>query len=241
MRNKENNFPIRTLIWRPGPVIDTLNSDVENLKIEVNRLEQYGCRSSLRFNNMNVDPNLNEIQLTTYMKNFINSNILKGPAAGELTESDIDRCRPVGGFRGKRKPQVIVKFLSYKVKARVYGNKKNHPDKTFITEDLTKANHSTVKTLLKFKKNDKIDSFWTIDGKVLVKTSPTSKPLTISSADAAAKKFNTQFEEINDDESQRSKCHRCIFLECYKLICTNLYAHVCLSCLLTPFIQMAHR
>ena len=183
--------------------LDTLNSDVENLKIEVNRLEQYGRRSSLRFNNMNVDPNLNEIQLTTYMKNFINSNILKGPDAGELTESDIDRCHPVGGFRGKRKPQVIVKFFSYKVKARVYGNKsnlKNHPDKTFITEDLTKANHSTVKTLLKLKKNNKIDSFWTIDGKVLVKTSPTSKPLIISSADAAAKKFSTQLEEINDDE-----------------------------------------
>ena len=183
--------------------IDTLNSDVENLKIEVIRLEQYGRRSSLRFNNMNVDPNLNEIQLTTYMKNFINSNILKGPDAGELTESDIDRCHPVGGFRGKRKPQVIVKFFSYKVKARVYGNKsnlKNHPDKTFITEDLTKANHSTVKTLLKLKKNNKIDSFWTIDGKVLVKTSPTSKPLIISSADAAAKKFSTQLEEINDDE-----------------------------------------
>ena len=75
--------------------IDTLNSDVENLKIEVNRLEQYGRRSSLRFNNMNVDPNLNEIQLTTYMKDFINSNILKGHAAGQLAESDIDRCHPV--------------------------------------------------------------------------------------------------------------------------------------------------
>ena len=30
--------------------------------------------------------------------------------------------------------------------------------------------------------------------------SPTSKPLTLSSVDAVAKKFSTQFEEINDVE-----------------------------------------
>ena len=50
--------------------------------------------------------------------------------------------------------KLIVKFFSYKVKARVYGNKsnlKNHPDKTFITEDLTKANHLTVKNTIEIE------------------------------------------------------------------------------------------
>ena len=90
---------------------------------------------------------------------------------------------------------------SGKPKALVYGSKsnlKNHPDKTFVTEDLTRANHKTVQTLLKLKKNGKIDSFWTTDGKVLVKSTAESKPFTLSSAQAAAQKFNTELEEIND-------------------------------------------
>lgn len=181
--------------------IDTLTSSVATLKLEVNRLEQYGRRSSIRFNNMNVDLRMNEIQMTKFMTNFINSNMLTAPTSPKISEDDIDRCHPVTGARGLRKPQIIVKFFSYKVKSLVYGSKsnlKNHPNKTFVTEDLTRANHKIVHTLLKLKKNGKIDSFWTTDGKVLVKTTAESKPFTISSAEAAAEKFNTELEEIND-------------------------------------------
>ena len=169
--------------------VDTLTSDVQTLKLEVNRLEQYGRRSSIRFNNMNVDLRMGEIQMTKFMTNFINSNILTAPTSQKISEADIDRCHPITGARGTRKPQIIVKFFSYKVKAFVYGSKsnlKNHPDKTFVTEDLTRANHKTVQTLLKLKKNGKIDSFWTTDGKVLVKSTAESKPFTLSSAQAAA-------------------------------------------------------
>ena len=181
--------------------VDTLTSEVQSLKLEVNRLEQYGRRSSIRFNNMNVDLRMNEIQMTKFMTNFINSNMLTAPTSPKISEADIDRCHPVTGARGIRKPQIIVKFFSYKVKALVYGSKsnlKNYPHKTFVTEDLTRANHKTVQTLLKLKKNGKIDSFWTTDGKVLVKSTAESKPFTLSSAQAAAQKFNTELEEIND-------------------------------------------
>ena len=101
-----------------------------------------------------------------------------------------------------RKPQIIAEFFSYKVKALVYESKsnlKNHPDETFVTEDLTRANHKSVQTLLKLKKNDKIDNFWTTDGKVLVKSTAESKPFTLSSAQVAAQKFNTELEGINDN------------------------------------------
>ena len=86
------------------------------------------------------------------MTNFINSNELSDPTSENISEADIDRCHPIPGVRGIRKPHIIVKFFSYKVKARVYGNKsnlKNHPDKTFVTKDLTKANHKIVKTEIK--------------------------------------------------------------------------------------------
>ena len=181
--------------------VDSLSSDVANLKLEVNRLEQYGRRSSIRFNNMNMDLNMNEIQMTKFMTNFINSNILTDPNSLKISEADIDRCHPVSGARGLRKPQIIVKFFSYKVKALVYGRKsklKNHPDKTFVTEDLTRANHKTVQTLLKLKRNNKIDSFWTTDGKVLVKPTALSKPFIVSSNLAATQKFSKELEELEE-------------------------------------------
>lgn len=192
----ENHFLAREM--------DSVNSELEALKLEVNRLEQYGRRSSLRFNNMNIDLHMKEWEMTRYMTSFINDNVLKGPDCIKLSEADIDRCHPVGKPAGKKKPQIIVKFFSYKAKDCVYRNKsnlKNHPDKTFVTEDLTKANHQAVKVLLKLKKMNKINSFWTTDGKILVKSTSDGQPFPVSPSSVKTK-FSTQLEEIDNGEQR---------------------------------------
>lgn len=155
------------IISQQGKIIDTnksiiddlegevqhLNMELESLKMEVNNLEQYSRRNSVRFNNLNIDPDIGESELTRSVTRYINSNILTENE--QISESDIERCHPVGKAGRNSKRQIIVKFSSYKVKARVFSNKsklKNNPDKTFMTEDLTVLNHEIVKSLLPLKK-----------------------------------------------------------------------------------------
>ena len=79
-----------------------------------------------------------------------------------------------------------MKFSRYHDKRRVFSCKKilkNHPKKTFITEDLTSLNHSVIKSLLPLKKDGSIDSFWTRDGRIIVKNSKTENPVRIGPAD----------------------------------------------------------
>ncbi|MEW8246168.1 MAG: hypothetical protein AB2768_09085, partial [Candidatus Thiodiazotropha endolucinida] len=79
--------------------------------------------------------------------------------------------------------QILVKFFRYHDKRRVFAlkrNLKNNASKTFLTEDLTAINHSVVKTLLPMKKDGKIDSFWTRDGRIIVKKDKDSNPVRVS-------------------------------------------------------------
>ena len=69
---------------------------------------------------------------------------------------------------------MIVKFRYYKSKAAVCKAKsklKNNPNKIFMTEDLTKTNHSIVQKLLQLRKAKQINGFWTQDAKIYLKVS----------------------------------------------------------------------
>jgi hypothetical protein len=50
-------------------------------------------------------------------------------------------------------------------------NLKNNPEKIFITEDVTKTRQFIVKELNTQKRDNKIHSFWTFDGRILAKGS----------------------------------------------------------------------
>jgi len=52
-----------------------------------------------------------------------------------------------------------------------------------MTEDLSKANHAAVKTLLPLRKAKEIDSFWTTNGVILVKKHATSVPIKLTCDD----------------------------------------------------------
>ena len=45
----------------------------------------------------------------------------------------------------------------------------NHLNKTFMSEDLTAMKHEVIKSLLPLKKDGLIDSFWTRDGRIIMK------------------------------------------------------------------------
>ncbi|MCW4342132.1 MAG: hypothetical protein N0E48_01995 [Candidatus Thiodiazotropha endolucinida] len=185
----------KILIDTKNETIDELQStqqvviaELDQLRLSHNDLEQYGRGNSLRINNLVFNsptgPPKDEESLTLAVLDFLNSVVLKG--IPKLGERDIDRCHYVGKPKKSGTQQILVKFARYHDKWMVYSakkNLKNHPNKTFLTEDLTATNHSIIKALLPLKKNGKIDSFWTRDGRVIVKTDKNEDPIRISASD----------------------------------------------------------
>lgn len=90
----------------------------------------------------------------------------------------MERCH----FTGCAKRQILIKFARYHTKRRVYMSKKNlkqNPDKIFISEDLTKVNHSLVMDIRDKFKQRAIFSFWTRDGAILVKKRKDDSPVRV--------------------------------------------------------------
>ena len=139
--------------------VTDLQTKLDAMTLKVDNLEQYGRRTSIRLINMKIPTGKHCEKLVLELFN----NTLKVPT----TADEIERCHPLGN-------QVIVKFKYYKSKAAVFkakSNLKNHPDKIFMTEDLTKTNHSIVKELLQLRKSKQITGFWTQDAKIYLKVS----------------------------------------------------------------------
>ena len=180
---------------------DYLLIEMDSLKAELNDLEQYGRRNSLRLNNfIPTTPTTDEHDLANSVCNFLNQKVLKG--ANPLNVRDIERCHFIGRTRIGRPKQIIIKFAHYQDRKRVFGaksNLKDNPHKIFLTEDLTSANHVVVKQLLPLKKNKKIDSFWTMNGQIYVKKEQLSDPVKIRVNDLIDEKLNIELEASEDE------------------------------------------
>ena len=119
----------------------------------------YGRRTSIRLINMTIPAGQD---CEKCVLDLFNTKL-----GVPITADEIDRCHPLGS-------QVIVKFRHYKSKAAVFKAKsklKNNPNKIFMTEDLTKTNHSIVQKLLQLRKAKQINGFWTQDAKIYLKVS----------------------------------------------------------------------
>ena len=100
-------------------------------------------------------------------------------------------------LRRKNSKSVIVKFLSHKVKTRLYkartklkglkvsdifpsyANASLQEQRTYINENLTDYRRELFWKANQKKKDNMIISAWTIDGKLFVKTSPDGAPIRI--------------------------------------------------------------
>ena len=161
---------------------------VENISIKtsLNDIEQYGRRNSLRFNNLKLDPKLQEHDMTKAVVSFINTHILS-PDQSKISEADIDRCHPVGPSRfDNQQRQILVKFCSYHTKWKVFRSKSNlkkNKVKVFVCEDLTGANYRLVKSLSDLKKKGHLHSYWTTNGNVLAKLKENSPSIKVKPYD----------------------------------------------------------
>lgn len=176
-RVKENETMIQfkdEVISKQEQQIKTLEHSVETLGNQLDDLEQYGRRTSVRLHNVPPDFGLNtDVAAVRVFNDLMNVAI---------SIDDIERSHPLGKEKDNGTRPIIVKFKTYKSKEMVYKAKsglKGNPHKIFMTEDLTQKNYKIALKLLQLRSDKRIDSFWTHDGKIFFKDNDVSKPVRV--------------------------------------------------------------
>ena len=133
--------------------------------------EQYSRRTSLRFHNVRVPVDNRGQIIHPVNTDDLVIKICKDKLGIELSINDIGRSHVIRKVKDG-KSQVIVRFLSYRVRNQVYSNKRllqQNEDGIFVTDNLTQFRTSLIKTLSKLKYEHKIHTYWTSDGRIFAK------------------------------------------------------------------------
>ena len=166
--------------------IEVLYRKINELELRVENQEQYSRRTSLRFHNIRVPlNNMGRIKHPVDTDSIILDICQNNLSITDMKKEDIGRSHVIGKPKDG-KSQVIVRFLSYRVREKVYNSKKElkrHPDKIFITENLTQYRTNLVKALAELKYSRKIHAYWTTDGRIYLKTNENSRKIQIRNHD----------------------------------------------------------
>ncbi|CAC5384901.1 unnamed protein product [Mytilus coruscus] len=163
--------------------IKSLKSKLVKVESRIEEQEQYSRRTSLRFHNVPVPTDDNGAIITPIDTDDLVLRICNKKLQVKLNIFDIGRSHPIGEMKDG-KISIIVRFLSYRQRNMVFSNKKklkNNPDKIFIAENLTKHRYDLINRLNTLRTKEKIHSFWTHDGTILVKKTDVSSPKKIKS------------------------------------------------------------
>ena len=144
-----------------------LQARMANTQQELNRLEQYTRKNSVRL--FGIGEQAEETSVET-----LAVQVLKDKLKIDVKESDIEiahragKYRPEGRRDVKKARPVLIKFASHKMKVKVMKAKKEFKGSQFwITEDLTKQNAERMKALNQMRIANKIKGAWTTDGKII--------------------------------------------------------------------------
>ena len=157
--------------------INFLHNKVEQLETRLENQEQYSRRTSLRFHNISIPVDyygrtLHPVNTDDLILDVCNNKLKLG-----IKKEDICRSHVIGKpYNGKS--QVIVRFLSYRIRERVYNAKrglKGDRDKIFITENLTQYRNGLVKALAELKTSENITAYWTYDGRIYARRTEYSR------------------------------------------------------------------
>ncbi|CAC5412848.1 unnamed protein product [Mytilus coruscus] len=151
--------------------IKSLKCKLVKVESRIEEQEQYSRRTSLRFHNVPVPIDVNGAILTPIDTDDLVLRICNKKLQVKLNIFDIGRSHPIGEMKDG-KISIIVRFLSYRQRNMVFSNKKklkNNTDKIFIAENLTKHRYDLINRLNTLRTKEKIHSFWTHGGTILVK------------------------------------------------------------------------
>ncbi|XP_046563249.1 uncharacterized protein LOC124272152 [Haliotis rubra] len=147
--------------------IEPMQKEIKELRTELrmktDELEQYSRRNSLRISGLPED--IHEEGRDT---ENIAMEVLRG-LHQTLSPSDIDRCHRVGRKSKDKHRDIIIKFVNYNDRNKVIINRRKLRDtrcNVYINEDLTRHRSRLYKLARELKKQGRIESTWTRDGRV---------------------------------------------------------------------------
>lgn len=144
---------------------EELKARLGTLEARVDTAEQYSRRNCLRIAGVPEDSRENTDDYVIK---------LTGDLGVDVVLNDIDRSHRVGRPRASGRPRdIIVKFVSYWMRRRVYGVRTQTKTKgymgVFINEDLTQTRSRLLRKARAMAKAKHFQSTWTSDGTVLVR------------------------------------------------------------------------
>ena len=104
--------------------MDKLSNELNQSVLKVDELEQYDRRNSLR---LSLNTKQEEVENTDKI-------VVNGV---DIECSDISRSHRVGRPGSKPRP-ILVTFVSYRMREKLYSNRKKMVKNTYISEDLTR-------------------------------------------------------------------------------------------------------
>ena len=154
---KEKDEIIKTMQGR----IDTLSGKIDSLTMHLDNQCQYSRRNCLLIHGLKESNSENTDNLA--IKN-LNEHI-----GTSLTSADIDRSHRLGKKKepGTKPRPIIVKFLRYNDRSKVFKNKKRlKGTRISITESLT---GTRMRFLTETRDEYGFQDVWTVDGRILYK------------------------------------------------------------------------
>ena len=162
--------------------------ELEVLQVGLDDLEQYSRKNSLELYGIPEEIDMSTDEIVCKVAVAIGVNI-------QCDDIEIShRLKRRHGIK-----PIIAKFSSHKDKTKVYkarlqlrgrsvmdifpdySSTTDTPKRIYINENLTHYRKEMLDLALKKKKDEKILSAWSLDGKIFVKTSPTGRPRKMSS------------------------------------------------------------
>ena len=164
--------------------------ETEKLYTALDELEQYTRKNSLEIQGIPDQCYSTTKEVVLKLAGVLNANV---------NPTDIEISHKLKR-RGNNSSPIIVKFLSHKVKTNLYKERVKlrnvkgtdlfpgysnvvscNVPRIFLNENLTVYRRELVSRASEMKKDRLLTSFWTMDGKIFVKTSPSGNPVRIFS------------------------------------------------------------
>ena len=141
-----------------------LRKKVVDLEGRADAAEQYSRRNSLRVAGIPEETNEDTDKIILGLASTLNV---------DMEIADIDRSHRVGRPGAGKQRDIIVKFVSYRMRRKLYGVRVQTKSKglkgVFINEDLTRIRSRILSKARRMVKNKHISSAWTSDGTILVR------------------------------------------------------------------------
>ena len=186
----KTNELLKTELERTKEKLQNQVEEADNLYTTLDDLEQYTRKNSLEIHGIPDDCYSTTEEVVLKLASVLNVNV---------NSSDIEISHKIKQ-RGNNSSPIIVKFISHKVKTSLYKERVNlrnvkvsdmfpsysnavRAEEThiFLNENLTDYRRGLVSRASKMKRDGLLMSFWTIDGKIFLKTSPSGNPVRIFS------------------------------------------------------------